>query len=82
MQTKHRNSTSALAEHAQTAVDEIQSTGAAVIDRAKNIYQTAQNGVVTGARTADKAIRKNPYQAIGVAFGVGLLAGFLIRRRK
>jgi len=81
MQAKHRNSGTALAEHAHNVADEIQSTGAAVLDRAKDIYQTAQNGVVTGARKTDRAIRQNPYQAIGIAFGVGLLAGFLIKRK-
>jgi ElaB/YqjD/DUF883 family membrane-anchored ribosome-binding protein len=79
MQTKHRNAE--IMEHAQNAAEEIQSTGAAALDRAKELYVTAQNGVVKGARTTDRAIRQNPYQAIGIAFGVGLLAGFLIRRK-
>lgn len=70
-----------MAEHAHDVAEDIQATGAAVLDRAKDIYQSAQNGVVTGVRTTDRAIRKNPYQAIGIAFGVGLLAGFLIKRR-
>lgn len=32
------------------------------------------------AGAADDAIRANPYQSIGIATGVGLLAGFLISR--
>ncbi len=32
------------------------------------------------AARADEAIRANPYQAIGIAAGVGLLAGYLISR--
>jgi ElaB/YqjD/DUF883 family membrane-anchored ribosome-binding protein len=80
MQTKHRNSTD-LVEHAHNAAEEIQSVGAAALDRAKDLYQTAQTSVVKGARTADRTIRANPYQAVGVAFGVGLLVGFLMRRK-
>lgn len=71
-----------MAEHAHNAVEEIQSTGAVAWDRAKDMYQTAQNGVVNGARNADRAIRKNPYPAVGIAFGVGLLVGLIVKRNK
>ncbi len=33
------------------------------------------------AKTADKTIRDNPYQSIGVAFGIGLLIGVLTTRK-
>jgi ElaB/YqjD/DUF883 family membrane-anchored ribosome-binding protein len=36
---------------------------------------------IEGAKATDKAIRANPYQAIGIAFGVGALVGFLMSRR-
>lgn len=36
---------------------------------------------VESAKAADKAIRENPYQAVGIAFGVGALLGFLLSRR-
>jgi len=81
MQTKHRNEGTELAAHAQNAAEEIQATGAAAWDRAKDLYQSAQNGVVKGARNTDRAIRQNPYPAIGIAFGVGLLMGFLVKRK-
>jgi ElaB/YqjD/DUF883 family membrane-anchored ribosome-binding protein len=80
MHTKTRHG-SEIAEHAQNAAEEIQSTGAAAWDRAKDIYQSAQDSVVNGAKVADRSIRQNPYQAVGIAFGVGLLAGFLLRRK-
>jgi len=32
---------------------------------------------VYGARRTDRAIRKSPYQAIGLIFGVGLVIGLL-----
>jgi ElaB/YqjD/DUF883 family membrane-anchored ribosome-binding protein len=35
----------------------------------------------TQAKKADGAIRANPYQTIGIAAGVGLIAGYLLSRR-
>ena len=32
---------------------------------------------VSGARTTDRAIRKNPYQTIGIVLGVGIVVGLL-----
>jgi ElaB/YqjD/DUF883 family membrane-anchored ribosome-binding protein len=34
-----------------------------------------------GIQAADQTIRSNPYQSIAIAFGVGALVGFLLRRR-
>jgi ElaB/YqjD/DUF883 family membrane-anchored ribosome-binding protein len=36
---------------------------------------------IEGAKATDRVIRANPYQAIGVAFGVGILLGVLVTRR-
>lgn len=33
-----------------------------------------------GARATDRVIRANPYQSIGVAFGLGILIGVLVTR--
>jgi len=32
---------------------------------------------IYGAKTTDRAIRKNPYQTIGIVFGVGIVVGLL-----
>jgi len=32
---------------------------------------------LSGAKTTDRAIRKNPYQTIGIVFGVGIVVGLL-----
>jgi len=32
---------------------------------------------IYGAKTTDQAIRKSPYQSLGIVFGVGLIVGLL-----
>jgi ElaB/YqjD/DUF883 family membrane-anchored ribosome-binding protein len=51
------------------------------LEQAKDTYVAVQKSTVRGAKAADKAIRANPYQALGIAFGVGVLLGWLYRRR-
>ena len=48
---------------------------------AKDACATVQAKTVESAKAADKVIRDNPYQAIGIAFAVGALVGFLLNRR-
>jgi ElaB/YqjD/DUF883 family membrane-anchored ribosome-binding protein len=33
---------------------------------------------VAGAESTDKYIRENPYQSLGIAFGIGLIAGLFV----
>jgi ElaB/YqjD/DUF883 family membrane-anchored ribosome-binding protein len=37
---------------------------------------------VAGAKATDRVIRDNPYQSIGVAFGLGILIGVLVTRSR
>lgn len=43
-------------------------------------YTSTRRQVVAGARCTDDAIRSNPYQSIGIALGVGVLIGVLVKR--
>jgi ElaB/YqjD/DUF883 family membrane-anchored ribosome-binding protein len=36
---------------------------------------------VAGAKATDEVIRANPYKAVGIALGVGVLVGYLLNRR-
>ena len=45
------------------------------------VYDGTKRKVVAGAKYADHSIRDHPYESIGVALGVGLLAGVLLGRR-
>jgi len=57
----------------------------AALEQAKATYEEIQaQGVekaMAAARKADDTIRAHPYESIGVALGVGVLIGVLLRRR-
>ena len=52
------------------------------IEKAKEVCQRLQEQSAAAAKAADRAVRDNPYQAIGLAFGVGLLVGLLAGRTR
>jgi ElaB/YqjD/DUF883 family membrane-anchored ribosome-binding protein len=54
---------------------------AAALEVAKETQRRLQQKAVAGAKAADTFIRDKPYQAIGIAFGVGMLLGLLASRR-
>lgn len=47
----------------------------------KTMIQRAEKTAVERAKLADQVVREHPYPTIGVAFGLGLLLGFLVRRK-
>ncbi len=53
----------------------------ASVESAKAMCHRLEEKTAASAKAADKAIREHPYQAIGVAFGVGLLIGVLATRK-
>ena len=54
----------------------------AALERGKEAWNAVQTKAVESAKATDKTIRKNPYQSIGVAIGVGALLGLWLARRK
>lgn len=44
-------------------------------------YAGAKKKVLSGARYTDHAIRENPYQALALTLGAGVLVGVLLGRR-
>lgn len=54
---------------------------AAALEVAKETGRRLQERTVAGAKATDHFIRENPYQSIGIAFGLGLLFGVLVNRR-
>src|SRR4051812_1034001 len=55
---------------------------AAALEVAKETQRRLQERAIAGAKAADSYIRSNPYQSIGVAFGVGMLLGLFAARRR
>lgn len=54
----------------------------ATLEKAKSTCHRIEERAIDAAKATDKVIREHPYQSIGVAFGLGLLVGVLITRRK
>ena len=54
---------------------------AAAVKNGREVLANLKDKAVAGAKATDETIREHPYQAIGVALGVGLLLGFFLRRR-
>lgn len=48
-------------------------------DKMSDMYSRARRNVIAGAKYTDDTIREYPYYSIGVALGLGVLVGFLIK---
>lgn len=68
-------------EATEGVMDALRSRYEAVQERISGLYTGARKKVVAGARYTDETIRENPYQALAIAAGVGLLVGVLLGRR-
>ena len=71
----------ATADVAGGKVGEARKRLAAALESGKEIYGRAREKAVEGVKAADEVVRDHPYQAIGIAFGVGALVGYLVSRR-
>lgn len=63
-----------LRERAQAALHTTQA-------RLRDLQTTTKEGAAAAARTTDDWVHGHPWQAIGVAAGVGVLVGLLVGRR-
>ncbi len=68
-------------ETAEDWTNRTRAAGAAAMDSARAAYETAQSKAIAGAKATDEAIRTNPYASLGIAFGAGILLGFLMKRK-
>jgi ElaB/YqjD/DUF883 family membrane-anchored ribosome-binding protein len=71
----------ATAEVSGDKIGEARKRLAAALDSAGKMLNRAKEKAVVGAKATDKVIHENPYQAIFIALGVGLLIGYLSGRR-
>ncbi len=72
---------SATADIAGDKVTEARKRLAAALENGRDLCGQARDKAIAGAKVADEVVRENPYQAIGVAFGIGAILGYLITRR-
>jgi ElaB/YqjD/DUF883 family membrane-anchored ribosome-binding protein len=70
-----------LSEHSAEAMAGLRERFDAAHEKFSDLYDGAKKKVVDGAKYTDTTIRENPYQALAVAAGVGLLVGLLVGRR-
>jgi len=61
--------------------DKARMAGRSAMDFGKATYEQIQEKAVDYSQATDRAIRQNPYTAIGCAMGFGLLLGALLTRR-
>ena len=52
----------------------------ATLERLKVAASRAQDKAAAGAARADRLVRDHPYESIGLAFGIGLLIGVMLKR--
>jgi len=71
----------ATADVAGEKVSEARKRLAAALERGKEICGRVKEKAVEGAKAADEAVHEHPYQAIGIALGVGAILGYLVARR-
>ncbi len=72
---------SATADVAGEKVSEARKRLAAALESGKELYGRVRDKTVEKARVVDEKVHENPYQAIGLAFGVGIIIGVLVTRR-
>ena len=71
----------ATADVAGEKVGEARKRLAAALESGKEIYGRVRAQAVEGVKATDRAVRDNPYQAIGIALGAGVLIGYFLARR-
>jgi ElaB/YqjD/DUF883 family membrane-anchored ribosome-binding protein len=72
---------SATADVAGEKVGEARKRLAAALESGKEIYGRVQAKAVDCAKATDEVLHDHPYQAMGIALGVGALIGYLVSRR-
>jgi ElaB/YqjD/DUF883 family membrane-anchored ribosome-binding protein len=71
----------ATADVAGEKVSEARKRLAAALESGKEVYGRVRDKAVEGAKATDQAVHEHPYEAIGIALGVGALIGYLVARR-
>jgi ElaB/YqjD/DUF883 family membrane-anchored ribosome-binding protein len=71
----------ATAHVADEKVEQARQALKAAVEKGKEAWKVMQEKAVAGAKATDEVIRENPYKSLAVAVGVGVIIGYLLRRR-
>jgi ElaB/YqjD/DUF883 family membrane-anchored ribosome-binding protein len=71
----------ATADVAGEKVGEARKRLAAALESGKEIYGRVREKAVEKAKAVDETVHEHPYQAMGIALGVGAIIGYLLARR-
>lgn len=73
-------------DHPEEAINDLRHKAIAAGEAAWDVTLTAYNQLhdktVEYSRITDEAIRTNPYRAVGIGFGIGLLVGMCLMRKR
>lgn len=76
-----RSQSEQLKKSAEEVTENLREASEEAQNRLSELWDVGKERVATYAKATDQKIHENPYQTIGIAFGVGLLIGVLINRR-
>ena len=62
--------------------EELRAKAQAALEKAKVLWEGLQEKTVTTSKSLDRTIRNHPYQAIGIALGVGALICLVAMRKR
>jgi ElaB/YqjD/DUF883 family membrane-anchored ribosome-binding protein len=71
----------ATADVAGEKVGEARKRLAAALESGKELYGRVREKTVEKAKAVDQTVHEHPYQAMGIALGVGVIVGYLLARR-
>jgi ElaB/YqjD/DUF883 family membrane-anchored ribosome-binding protein len=69
-----------MSRHNSHATETIEDIGS-VLEQGKELAGNVRNKVMTTAKKTHQAVQENPYKAIAIAAGVGILVGMFLARR-
>jgi ElaB/YqjD/DUF883 family membrane-anchored ribosome-binding protein len=69
-----------LSRHSENAIAGLRKQFRTAQDELAHVYDDTRRKVASGAKSADVAIRANPYQSLAMVFGIGLVAGIMLGR--
>jgi ElaB/YqjD/DUF883 family membrane-anchored ribosome-binding protein len=66
---------------ASDKVTEARKRLAATLENGRQIFGRVREKAVQSTQAADQTVREHPYEAMGIALGIGVILGFLAARQ-